>query len=101
MFSLKLQEQIFNINQIFIYGLLIISIFNIAHINTSVYLFYLLQIVQIYVCLFLLWRFNPFIKTKHTSLPITNFEKKIAFNAGFILLTSNIINLSSLFVSSN
>jgi hypothetical protein len=92
MIPLRWQEKIFDINTILIYLLLVASIVN-ARSNAHTYLLYLLQIVQIYVCMFLLWRFNPFFATKKQSKSFTDFDKKIAFNAGFILLTSNIINM--------
>lgn len=42
---------------------------------------------KIYVCLFLLYRFNPFRKIKFNEL-----DRKIAFSAGVFLLTTTFIN---------
>lgn len=43
--------------------------------------------VKIYVCLFLLYRFNPF-----TKIVFNELDRKIAFSAGLFLLTTTIIN---------
>ena len=42
---------------------------------------------KIYVCLFLLYRFNPFRKIKFNEL-----DRKIAFSAGVFLLSTTFIN---------
>ena len=42
---------------------------------------------QIYVCLFLLYRFNPFRKIQFNEL-----DRKIAFSAGVFLLSTTFIN---------
>ena len=42
---------------------------------------------KIYVCLFLLYRFNPFRKIKFNEL-----DRKIAFSAGLFILTTTVIN---------
>ena len=43
--------------------------------------------MRIYICLFLIWRFNPFSKHKFDEL-----DKKIAFIAGVIILTTTALN---------
>lgn len=43
--------------------------------------------VKIYVCLFLLYRFNPFSKIVFNEL-----DRKMAFSAGLFLLTTTFIN---------
>jgi len=43
--------------------------------------------LKIYVCLFLIWRFNPFVKTEFTEL-----DRKITFSAGLLILTTTVIN---------
>jgi len=42
---------------------------------------------RIYVCLFLIIRFNPFVKIKFDEL-----DRKIAFAAGFFILTTTALN---------
>ena len=45
--------------------------------------------VKIYICLFLLFRFNPFRKIEFNEL-----DRKIAFSAGLFLLTTTLINVA-------
>ncbi len=51
------------------------------------YLSYLQQFLKIYVSLFLIYRFNDFRTVK-----LTDLDKKIGFNAGILLIGSDIIN---------
>jgi hypothetical protein len=44
--------------------------------------------VRIYICLFLLWRFNPFRKINK----FTELDRKIAFTAGLFILTTTALN---------
>jgi hypothetical protein len=44
--------------------------------------------VRIYICLFLLWRFNPFRKLDK----FTNLDRRIAFSAGLFILTTTALN---------
>ncbi len=55
--------------------------------NAPQYLDYLHTFVKIYVSLFLIYRFNPFRRVKFTGL-----DAKIAFSAGFFLLTTTAID---------
>ena len=43
---------------------------------------------NIYLCLFLLWRFNPFRKLD----TFTELDRKIAFSAGVFILTTTALN---------
>jgi hypothetical protein len=45
------------------------------------------KFVHIYICLFLLYRFNPFRKIKCTSL-----DRKIVFSSGILLFTTFVLN---------
>jgi len=45
--------------------------------------------VRIYICLFLLWRFNPIFPLKE----FTNLDRKIAFSAGLFILTTTALNV--------
>ena len=51
-------------------------------------------IVQVYISLFLIWRFNPFRQTQFNYL-----DKRIAFSAGVFLLSTSII--TDIFKASN
>ena len=44
--------------------------------------------VRIYICLFLIWRFNPF----KTHYEFTDLDRKIAFSAGMFILTTTALN---------
>ena len=48
--------------------------------------------IKIYICLFLIWRFNPlrqFLVKK--PITFTNLDRKIAFSAGLIVLNTTVI----------
>jgi len=49
--------------------------------------------MKIYICLFLIWRFNP-IRQFFVKKPITftSLDRKIAFSAGLIVLSTTAIN---------
>jgi hypothetical protein len=55
--------------------------------------------VKIYICLFLIWRFNPirqfFVKTP---IIFTSLDRKIAFSAGLIILSTTIIKEYLVFI---
>jgi hypothetical protein len=44
--------------------------------------------VRIYVCLFLIWRFNPL----RSSYEFTDLDRKITFTAGISILTTTVLN---------
>jgi hypothetical protein len=81
-----LQDRLFNVF-IFIsylsYGLLLLGIST----NAPKYLESLDSIVQIYISLFLIVRFNPFRK-----IVFTDLDRKIGFSAGLFLFTTTAIN---------
>jgi hypothetical protein len=70
------------------YGLILLGVST----QKPEYLIYLDNIIQVYISLFLIIRFNPFRK-----LTFTNLDRKIAFSAGLFLFTTTTIN--SVFVS--
>ena len=86
MFELKNQERVFTFVIYFCYLLYFLTIFGLSR-DAQEYLKYLQFFVQIYVCLFLIIRFNPFTKTKFTSL-----DKRVAFSAGLFIFTTSFIN---------
>ena len=44
--------------------------------------------VRVYICLFLIWRFNPL----RTHYEFTDLDRKIAFSAGVFILTTTALN---------
>jgi len=44
--------------------------------------------IRVYICLFLIWRFNPL----RESYEFTELDRKIAFNAGVFILTTTALN---------
>ena len=97
----QFQETVFNI---FIAGswlLLILTfagVFNeYSHIFDKV-AFYM----RIYICVFLIWRFNParqfFVKTP---IVFTSLDRKIAFSAGLIILSTTAIREYLFYITSN
>lgn len=86
MFELKNQERVFTFVIYSSYILYFLTIFGLSR-NAPEYLKYLQFFIQIYVCLFLLFRFNPFTTTKFTSL-----DKRVAFSAGLFIFTTSFIN---------
>lgn len=85
--DLLFQEKIFDFTVYFFYFLLIISSVGLFYIDPS-YLDTLDHYINTYICLFLLWRFNPL----KTHFEFTNLDRKIAFSAGAIILTTTTLN---------
>ena len=81
------QEKIFNLFLIISYVLIFISYFNLSQISPT-YLETIDYYIKIYVCLFLIWRFNPF-RNVNT---FTNLDRKIAFSAGMFIITTTALN---------
>jgi len=81
------QERIFDIVTYLTYFLIIISSLGLSQ-TAPQYLHTLDYYVRVYVCLFLVWRFNPL----RSSFEFTNLDRKIAFNAGAFILTTTILN---------
>ena len=83
----RLQEILFNIFIVVTYFLIIVSSFGISD-SAQKYLKLLDYYVRIYVCLFLIWRFNPF----RSYYEFTSLDRKIAFSAGLLILTTTALN---------
>jgi hypothetical protein len=83
----RLQETLFNIFIFVVYSLIFLSLFGISQ-SAEKYLQTLDYYVRIYVCLFLMWRFNPF----RSYYEFTNLDRKIAFSAGLLILTTTALN---------
>lgn len=83
----NLQETLFNIFIVVSYILIIISTLGLSE-SAEKYLQSLDYYVRIYICLFLMWRFNPF----RTYYEFTDLDRKIAFSAGLLILTTTALN---------
>jgi hypothetical protein len=81
------QDRLFNI---FIYASYILIILSSLGLSQSApqYLTYLDYYIRIYICLFLIWRFNPL----RTHFEFTELDRKIAFSAGAFILTTTALN---------
>lgn len=83
----KWQERLFDLFIYSSYFLIIISSLGLSQ-TAPKYLQSLDYYVRIYICLFLIWRFNPF----RTYYEFTNLDRKIAFSAGLFILTTTALN---------
>jgi drug/metabolite transporter (DMT)-like permease len=81
------QEKLFDTTSYIIYFLLFISFFGLSY-SAPKYLEYLNYYVQIYIGLFLLWRFHPFRK----KYKFTELDRKIAFSGGLFIFTITVLN---------
>jgi len=81
------QERFFNAFIILSWSLLILSSFGFYK-ETPTFLQNLNYYISIYICLFLMWRFNPF----RTHYEFTNLDRKIAFSAGLFIFTTTALN---------
>lgn len=81
------QERLFDTFIYISYILIILSFFKIAEFAPK-YLIDLDYYARIYICLFLIWRFNPF----RTNVEFTSLDRKITFNAGLFILTTTVLN---------
>lgn len=82
-----IQTVFFNLFTTFSYLLLIISLLGISQTATE-YLVKLSYYIRIYICLFLIWRFNPF----RSNYEFTDLDRKIAFSAGVFILSTTALN---------
>jgi hypothetical protein len=82
-----IQEKLFDIFIIISWILVVISALGFSQ-DASKFLQDLDYYVRIYICLFLIWRFNPF--KRHYEF--TNLDRKIAFSAGMFILTTTALN---------
>ncbi len=81
----SLQEYSFLIFIFLSYLLVSLSIFKLST-DSEKYLFILDYYVKIYICLYLIIRFNPFVKTE-----FTNHDRRVAFSSGLFLLSTTAI----------
>jgi len=69
------------------YILIFISALGVSQLDPK-YLESLDYYIRIYVCLFLIWRFNPL----RSEYEFTDLDRKIAFSAGAFMLTTTALN---------
>jgi hypothetical protein len=82
----KMQEKVFDIFVIISYILIVASFLGLS--TSAEYLLYNIDYyVKIYICLFLIWRFNP-LRSKYE---FTNLDRKITFTSGMFILTTGIL----------
>ena len=81
------QSNFFNIFIYITYALLFISALGISQ-TAPKYLDTMDYYIRIYICLFLMWRFNP-LREKYE---FTELDRKIAFSAGAFILTTTALN---------
>jgi hypothetical protein len=83
----RLQEILFNTFIVISYSLIILSFLGLSQ-SAEQYLQSLDYYVRIYICLFLIWRFNPF----RSNYEFTDLDRKIAFSGGLLILTTSALN---------
>ena len=83
----NLQNKFFDTFIYLSYILTFISAFGISELSLT-YLDSLDYYIRIYICLFLIWRFNP-LREKYE---FTELDRKIAFSAGLFILTTTALN---------
>jgi hypothetical protein len=83
----KWQERLFDIFIYLSYFLIIVSALGLSE-SAPKYLNSLDYYVRVYICLFLMWRFNPL----RSHYEFTNLDRKIAFSAGAFILTTTALN---------
>jgi len=81
-----LQHNLFTIFIIISY-VLIVAVYLGLSSSAGSYLHIIDYYMRIYICLFLIWRFNPFQKVEFTEL-----DRKIVFSAGVFILTTTALN---------
>lgn len=90
-----IQYHLFTITLIISYILVFISALGLSS-SAPVYLQTLDYYLRIYICLFLILRFNPFRKYfpiyKYSYIKFNDLDRKIAFSAGLFILTTSILN---------
>lgn len=83
----KKEYEYYNTINIFLHILYIILILGVAFVNI-IYVHYLIIIVHLFICIFLMIKFNPF---KNGGIFINEYEKKFIFSSSVILLINVII----------
>ena len=82
----NIQSILFNIFIFLSYLLLFVSALGLSE-NVLIYLSKVSYYVRIYICIFLIWRFNPF----RDHYEFTDLDRKIAFSAGLFILSTTFL----------
>jgi hypothetical protein len=85
---LKIQEHLFDGMIILSYILIFLTYLGFYTLSTPKYIEMINYYIKIYICMFLIIRFNPLKK----NIKFTNFDQKIIFTSGFMILTTSVIN---------
>ena len=83
----KVQYNFFSLFIYVSYGLLFLSTLGVSEMAPK-YLDIMDYYIRIYICLFLIWRFNPL----RDNYEFTKLDRKIAFSAGLFILTTTALN---------
>mgnify|MGYP000118968530 FL=1 len=86
----KTQHNAFNMAIIMVYILTVASIFGLSS-SAPAYLNTLNTVIHIYIGIFLLYRFNPFIKTQNT---FSELDRRVAFSAGVFIAMTSILGMT-------
>jgi len=87
---LHYQEILFNVFVITSYVIYILL--GIGFLSSyPIFLTYMNNIIRIYICFFILYRFNPFREIKCTSL-----DRKVIFSSGLLILTTFILDKNTI-----
>lgn len=81
------QEKFFDLFILTSYFLIIVSYLGLSQLAPK-FLDDMDYYIKIYVCLFLIWRFNPL----RSHYEFTSLDAKIAFSAGLFILTTTALN---------
>ena len=81
------QEKTFDFIIKLAFILLLVTLFGFSQ-KAPEYLTTIDYYLKIYICLFLIWRFNPFRSKFH----FTSLDTKISFNAGLFILATTALN---------
>ncbi len=81
------QEKTFDFVITISFILLFVTLFGFSQ-KAPEYLTTIDYYLKIYICLFLIWRFNPF----RSKIQFTSLDAKISFNAGLFILASTTLN---------
>ena len=82
----NIQSVFFNIFIFLSYLLLFVSALGLSE-NVLIYLSKVSYYVRIYICIFLIWRFNPL----RDHYEFTDLDRKIAFSAGVFILSTTFL----------
>ena len=82
------QELFFDIFISVSYILIFLYIFGISK-TAKTHLDTIDKYIKIYICLFLIYRFNPF----RTKYEFTNLDRKIAFSSGLFMFTTSVFGI--------